>query len=68
MSLPSRVKAFAEGLQAEGVLALTAYEDEDGHWHLAAPAASWSVLAKGLRLLAEECDRLQSEALARTLN
>ena len=64
MTLADRVRAFAEGLRDEGIAALVAYHDDEG-WHLAAPATSWADMAKGLRTLADECER-QGEP--RTLN
>jgi hypothetical protein len=63
----ARIKAFAEGLRDEGIPALISYMDDDG-WHLAAPACSWVEMAKGLRSLAEECERIAAESSARTLN
>lgn len=35
---------------------------------MAAPAFGWAAMAKGLRTLAEECERIEAESSARTLN
>jgi hypothetical protein len=67
VTVTDRIKAFAAELRDEGIPALVAWHDDDG-WHMAAPAWCPQSMAAGLRSLAEECERIEAESSARTLN
>ena len=67
MTPERRAREYVEAMWDEGVPALAVYLDDEG-WHMAAPGAHWADLAKGLRTLAEECEKQAAEADKRTLN